>query len=990
MSTNIKTIGSLVLLALIFFGVKNYEQIVTLLSPFSQVALITGSGSGLVAHYTFDEGSGDGALDAVSGNSAVLVGSPTWTSGKVGGALSFDGVDDYVRTSSNPASAYPASFCAWIEPKKTGNGFSSSIINNIGIEFYLVEGDSEKKSLQVYNSSGSLSSPFGSITPNVWQHVCTTIEADSVARLYINGSLVSGPRTLGKMVTSRNMTIGSRALGGAYILFKGAIDDVRVYNRSLSPSDIQELYLIGSPAGSVPQNDQPVSGPVVTTPPIPSQNATTVVPVTSAPVVVVPEIKKVTISSTKAGTGSGTITGGGISCGRTCSVSVPANTTLSLSAVPASGSTFIGWSGGSCSGNGSCSVTASIDTTVTATFGTKSISGLVPASRVVDWQAKVNVGVPGGIPTNRSKCVTTECQNLENASAQYRDGSTDASSLITSAVASAPANTFVYIPEGTWQMTKGIFIGKDKDSITVRGAGVDKTILDCRTTGSTGCVSVSDSSDWQWRSPATGNTVSSGLTKGSTTVRIPDTSSFFVGQLVRISVENDPYVPVISVAGFQNLRRQFSRVTAKTSDSLSLFPAVYLDANGFGAKIHGAQNQVDFVGVEDLTIDGTKGSHTFSVIFEQTYGSWLKNVKVVGAKNYGVFVNTSLQFEMRHSYIGPVKNSGTNGAGLLVNTASGSLFEDNIILDSFPNIEVNHGASGNVFAYNFIKKKNGQISIDSNHGPHNQFNLYEGNVSTNLMSDGYFGSESDTTLFRNWFHGNSMIETDTRAYCLSLKRFSRNFSVIGNMFGGPRHTTTSRCDYYHGQPNIGNPFSEGTAQLSKGDSWVDWSPNSGTTIRGVLVERTDDQHGVLKIVSGTLHADQIITVASSTILVRKFANGLATIDSSPWGSAAKIPPLSNTEYKIEPGAGGFQELDLDVEATTIKKGNWNSFDGTIPASESLSADMLPDSLYLSVKPAWFGDLSWPAITPHNPKLDLTIIPAGYRYIHNKEVPGAIQ
>ncbi len=990
MSTNMKTIGGLVLFALLFFGVKNYQQIVTFLQPFSQLALIAGSGSGLVAHYTFDEGSGDGALDAISGNSAVLVGGPTWTSGKVGGALSFDGVDDYVRTSSNPASAYPASFCAWIEPKKTGNGFSSSIINNIGIEFYLVEGDSEKKSLQVYNSSGSLSSPFGSITPNVWQHVCTTIETDSVARLYINGSLVSGPRTLGKMVTSRNMTIGSRALGGAYILFKGAIDDVRVYNRSLSPSDIQELYLIGSPAGSVPQNDQPVSGPVVTTPPVPSQNATTAVPVTPTPVVVVPEIKKVTISSTKAGTGSGTITGGGISCGRTCSVSVPANTTLLLSAVPGAGSTFIGWSGGSCSGNGSCSVTALIDTTVTATFGTKSISGLVPASRVVDWQAKVNVGVPGGIPTNRTKCSTTECRNLESASAQYRDGSTDASQLLVSAVASAPANTFVYIPEGTWQMTKGILIGKDKDSITLRGAGVDKTILDCRTTGSTGCISVSDSSDWQWRSPATGNTITSGLTKGSTTVRIPDTSPFFVGQLVRISVENDPYVPVISVAGFQNMRRQFSRVTAKTSDSLSLFPAVYLDANGFGAKVHGAQNQVDFVGVEDLTVDGTKGSHTFSIVFEQAYASWLKNIKVIGAKNYGVFVNTSLQFEMRHSYIGPVKNSGTNGAGLLVNTVSGSLFEDNIILDSFPNIEVNHGASGNVFAYNFIKKKNGQISIDSNHGPHNQFNLYEGNVSTNLMSDGYFGSESDTTLFRNWFHGNSMIETDTKAYCLSLKRFSRNFSVIGNMFGGPRHTTTSRCDYYHGQPNIGNPFSEGTAQLSKGDSWVDWSPNTGTTIRGVLVERTDDQHGVLKIISGTLHGDQIITVASSTLLVRKFANGLATIDSSPWGSAAKIPPLSNTEYKIEPGAGGFQELDLDVEATTIKKGNWNSFDGTIPASESLSADMLPDSLYLSVKPSWFGDLTWPAITPHNPKLDLTIIPAGYRYIHNKEVPGAIQ
>ena len=83
-----------------------------------------------------------------------------------------------------------------------------------------------------------------------------------------------------------------------------------------------------------------------------------------------------------------------------------------------------------------------------------------------------------------------------------------------------------------------------------------------------------------------------------------------------------------------------------------------------------------------------------------------------------------------------------------MNTVSGCLIEDNIIRESFPNIEVNHGSSGNVIAYNFIHNKNGLIGIDTNHAPHNSFNLYEGNIAHNLMSDGYYGSNSEDTILQ--------------------------------------------------------------------------------------------------------------------------------------------------------------------------------------------------------------------------------------------------
>ena len=73
---------------------------------------------------------------------------------------------------------------------------------------------------------------------------------------------------------------------------------------------------------------------------------------------------------TNAGTGSGTVTSAlaGIMCGTSCSASYPSGTAVTLTATPATGSTFAGWSGGGGSGTGSCTVTLSAATTVKAIF----------------------------------------------------------------------------------------------------------------------------------------------------------------------------------------------------------------------------------------------------------------------------------------------------------------------------------------------------------------------------------------------------------------------------------------------------------------------------------------------------------------------------------------------------------------------------------------------------------------------------------------------
>ncbi len=77
-----------------------------------------------------------------------------------------------------------------------------------------------------------------------------------------------------------------------------------------------------------------------------------------------------TLTVVKAGTGSGTVTGlpAGIECGATCSHTYPDGTKITLSAAPAGGSSFSGWSGSGCAGTGTCELTIAADITVTATF----------------------------------------------------------------------------------------------------------------------------------------------------------------------------------------------------------------------------------------------------------------------------------------------------------------------------------------------------------------------------------------------------------------------------------------------------------------------------------------------------------------------------------------------------------------------------------------------------------------------------------------------
>ena len=558
---------------------------------------------------------------------------------------------------------------------------------------------------------------------------------------------------------------------------------------------------------------------------------------------------------------------------------------------------------------------------------------LIPATRLTDWTPGTRVGVPGGIDQYLPGGAKARTTLIDVTKAPYnadKTGATNTTAAIQAAINAATAGQVVYLPAGTYRIDSQLSVDFNKDNITIRGAGPTSTIIDNRSSNS--AIYVGTSSDYNWAWPTSGNTITAGLTKDSTTLTIGSTSSFSTGQMINIAFANQwdntkiqaGAIPIASTGSYLKVRRQMSRVTGKTSTTLTISPGIYhTPDSGLGATVYVAQLQTDFVGIEDLAIDGTNGTEIYPIYFEQCYGCWVKNVKSTNTHNYHVFFWDCLNSEVRHCTLDGRVGDGSNGAGLLVNNTAASLFEDNIVSRMFPVIEVNEGSCGNVFAYNLFEDSTvfGSLgaNIDTNHNPHNSFNLYEGNIAGNVEADGYFGSVSEDTIFRNWITG-TIHDQSKQGFIIALKRFTRNYSIVGNILGNSAGAPGT--PYTFGEPNIGNSDYTGTAQPTKGDFWKDWA---------------------------------------------------AMQNASP-GSG--------------PGPGAFQELDLDVQPTTVLRVNYDIPNKAIPSGEALGGDTLPDSLFRSAKPTFFASLTWPPFDPLKPGTPTyDQIPASYRYVHGTDPTG---
>src|SRR3989344_2275887 len=223
----------------------------------------------LVAHWRFDEGSGTTAADSSSNKNDGAVNGATWTSGLKNSALNFDGVNDYVNIGTGTAAmnnfnSVGFTVEAWVYMRLSGarypavfgksvGDFTDACLNQKGIMFIVPNDPSDAVFRKFVFGAGdgtcynAIRYDAGAGIFDRWVFLSATFDSSQLS-LYIDGSLVSTtPRTVTGSIDNTATDLNMGRWRTANLYFNGMIDEMRVWNRTLSANEIAAHYLSEKP-----------------------------------------------------------------------------------------------------------------------------------------------------------------------------------------------------------------------------------------------------------------------------------------------------------------------------------------------------------------------------------------------------------------------------------------------------------------------------------------------------------------------------------------------------------------------------------------------------------------------------------------------------------------------------------------------------------------------------------------------------------------------
>ena len=629
------------------------------------------------------------------------------------------------------------------------------------------------------------------------------------------------------------------------------------------------------------------------------------------------------------------------------------------------------------------------------------LGAIITPDRIVPWVPGVTVGVQGAIQARTHLIDVTKSPYNADPS-----GTVDAASAIQAAINAAASNDVVYLPAGTYTLiASGLQILNN--GITMRGDGIALTKL----VGLGAAMPVQIGGTLLWTGQQNIFQVISGL-KGSTNIIIGSGTSPYglplaPGDVYQISTKNtSDRMQVISVAGFDGLIRQPISVYSVSGTNIAITCPLVWDftnaasmAQQTSMAING-YHPIMASGVESMTItltnNGQMGSAQRIVGMYGARNCWVRDCSIKIANNYNLELVDCVSCEVSSSRLVGSGPQGSNHGGLLAANDSGLLIENNIFDGGLsPAIEFNEGFCGNAVFANLFTNNTASVVC---HNSHPLMNLFEANICNDTFEmDGYFGSASHQTLFRNRLMGTT-----------PFKRFITYMQVVGNVCGGTNYNFSympSDVSIYAqyglfelGWPNIGNSSFDNTSP-SVSWNWPGpsfwWTDNSTTH---------QYQNGSYTFTNNQLNTNTLwgnfgnIPAPVGSIYPIIFQDGSDT--NKYWGDKNGGVILSvsagtssnlvlNTSESVSngwtiyiAGQNNYQWLQLSNRSTMLLHGNYVYTNRTAALvwDPSIADHVIPASLlYTNGAPIWWGTNAWPAIGPdRNPVSGM--IPAQERFL----------
>ena len=208
-----------------------------------------------VSHWLMNDNTASTTVSDVLGNNngtfSDATGNPNTNThgaaGKINGALSFDGTDDFIVV-PHDSSLAPTTMSAflWVNADDWDATTATSLLSkrtapSSGYFFFVLKADGH---VYVDINNGTQSRFDTGYTPPTgqWAHLGFTYDGHFV-RFYVNGQLYSTSTDFNKTLasSSSSLTIGSNSSSGGY-LFDGLLDDVRIFNSAISGNEVQYIY----------------------------------------------------------------------------------------------------------------------------------------------------------------------------------------------------------------------------------------------------------------------------------------------------------------------------------------------------------------------------------------------------------------------------------------------------------------------------------------------------------------------------------------------------------------------------------------------------------------------------------------------------------------------------------------------------------------------------------------------------------------------------